>query len=163
MCLRVLSIRFVLSLTALVLIAVGANLIGIGLFLVVRPFSRAIYRRLASQYVAIMWIDAMSLLLPGTTVCLTGDSDMPDGECNRTMIVDTMILHHSNAILLFSSVKRRVTELLTSRWLFPCGWLIIKGGRTLNVFLDLTFVCSHHVHLCHHRYQHRDSSSQPPV
>lgn len=80
MWLRVLSLRCVASVLAMILAAVGANLVGIGLFLVVRPFSRAIYRRLAAQYVATMWIDAMSLLLPSTTICISGDSDMPDGK-----------------------------------------------------------------------------------
>lgn len=56
-------------------------MIALALFLIVRPFSRTLYRRLAAQYVACMMIDALSLLLPGANIQITGDSDMPDGKC----------------------------------------------------------------------------------
>jgi len=58
----------------LVVSSIGANMMALALFLVVRPFSRSLYRRLVSQYVACMWIDALSLLLPGTNIHITGDS-----------------------------------------------------------------------------------------
>jgi hypothetical protein len=69
----------VLASTLLLLAGIGSNIIALALFLVVRPFSRALYRRLAAQYVACMLLDAMSILLPGANIQITGDSDMPDG------------------------------------------------------------------------------------
>lgn len=73
--------RFLLVAAALLASCVGANMMALALFLLVRPFSRSLYRRLVAQYVACMWIDALSLLLPGANIQITADSDMPDGAC----------------------------------------------------------------------------------
>lgn len=75
-----LSRRLIFVSVALFCSALGANIVALLCFLLIRPFSRALYRRLVAQYVACMWIDAMSLLLPGANIHITGDSDMPDGE-----------------------------------------------------------------------------------
>jgi hypothetical protein len=79
-----LSGRLIVVAVALVLSSVGANMISLGLFVVVRPWSRSLYRRLVANYVACTWIDAMSLLLPGANICITGDSDLPDGACRSS-------------------------------------------------------------------------------
>ncbi|EWM25944.1 hypothetical protein Naga_100695g3 [Nannochloropsis gaditana] len=71
---KYLTARLLLVSVALVVSSLGANLMALALFLVIRPFSRSLYRRLVSQYVACMWIDALSLLLPGTQIHITGDS-----------------------------------------------------------------------------------------
>ena len=76
---KYLTRRLIFVSIALVLSSIGANMMALALFLLVRPFSRSLYRRLVSQYVACMWIDALSLLLPGANIYITGDSDMPDG------------------------------------------------------------------------------------
>jgi hypothetical protein len=47
------------------------------MYLTIRPFSLAAYRRLASQLGASSILDALALLLPNTRICLSGDSDIP--------------------------------------------------------------------------------------
>lgn len=71
---RYMTRRLLFVSICLVVSSIGANMMALALFLVVRPFSRSLYRRLVSQYVACMWIDALSLLLPGTNIHITGDS-----------------------------------------------------------------------------------------
>eukprot|EP00531_Pseudo-nitzschia_arenysensis_P001782 CAMPEP_0116131814 /NCGR_PEP_ID=MMETSP0329-20121206/9209_1 /TAXON_ID=697910 /ORGANISM="Pseudo-nitzschia arenysensis, Strain B593" /LENGTH=534 /DNA_ID=CAMNT_0003626275 /DNA_START=60 /DNA_END=1664 /DNA_ORIENTATION=- len=43
----------------------------------VRPFSISAYRRLVDQIGTGSYLEAISLLLPNTRICLTGDSDVP--------------------------------------------------------------------------------------
>ncbi|KAM3570795.1 hypothetical protein VYU27_007133, partial [Nannochloropsis oceanica] len=73
------TLRLLFVSVCLVTSSIGANMMALALFLVIRPFSRSLYRRLVSQCVACMWIDALSLLLPGTNIHIAADSDMPDG------------------------------------------------------------------------------------
>jgi hypothetical protein len=47
------------------------------LYVSVRPFSEAMYRRLSAQMGWGSLLDAAALLLPNTTIYLTGDSDIP--------------------------------------------------------------------------------------
>jgi hypothetical protein len=89
--LKYLSRRFLLVACALVASCVGANMMALALFLLVRPFSRSLYRRLVAQYVACMWIDALSLLLPGANIQITADSDMPDGAWHGTVERDVVM------------------------------------------------------------------------
>mmetsp|Transcript_19579 Transcript_19579/g.48753 ORF Transcript_19579/g.48753 Transcript_19579/m.48753 type:complete len:507 (-) Transcript_19579:65-1585(-) len=46
-------------------------------YVFVRPFSIAAYRRLVDQIGTGSYLEAISLLLPNTRICLTGDSDVP--------------------------------------------------------------------------------------
>lgn len=47
------------------------------LYLIVRPFSVGVARRLSASLGAAAFLDAIALLLPNTTIYLTGDSDIP--------------------------------------------------------------------------------------
>jgi hypothetical protein len=47
------------------------------IYLIVRPFSVGMARRLSAQYGAAAFLDAIALLLPNTRIYLTGDSDIP--------------------------------------------------------------------------------------
>lgn len=47
------------------------------LYLIVRPFSVGMARRLSAQLGAAVFLDAIALLLPNTRIYLTGDSDIP--------------------------------------------------------------------------------------
>ena len=47
------------------------------LYVTVRPFSLATYRRWSCAWGMAPFLDAVSLLLPGTRLCWTGDSDVP--------------------------------------------------------------------------------------
>jgi hypothetical protein len=57
--------------------SLGVMTIVITLYLIVRPFSVAVYRRLANQIGVGSYLEAISLLLPNTKIYLTGDSDVP--------------------------------------------------------------------------------------
>jgi hypothetical protein len=46
-------------------------------YLIIRPFSVGMARRLSAQFGAAAFLDAMALLLPNTRIFLTGDSDIP--------------------------------------------------------------------------------------
>lgn len=48
------------------------------LYTFVRPFSVTLYRRLVNQIASVGYLEAISLLLPNTRICLTGDSDVPN-------------------------------------------------------------------------------------
>lgn len=47
------------------------------LFVTIKPFSETMYRRLGAQMGLGSFLDALALLLPNITICLTGDSDIP--------------------------------------------------------------------------------------
>ena len=55
----------------------GLMTVVVFLYLIVRPFSVTVYRRLVNQIGLGSYIEAVSLLLPSTRICLTGDSDVP--------------------------------------------------------------------------------------
>lgn len=88
--LKHLSRRVIIVSIALFCSALGANIVALICFLLIRPFSRALYRRLVAQYVACMWIDSMSLLLPGANIHITGDSDMPDGKSYTSEVTSSV-------------------------------------------------------------------------
>jgi cytoskeletal protein RodZ len=58
-------------------ISFGLWTVVILLYIIVRPFSITVYRRLANQIGLGSYLEAISLLLPNTRICLTGDSDVP--------------------------------------------------------------------------------------
>jgi hypothetical protein len=66
----------VTALLAAVCVA-GLSTIFVLLYVTVRPFSLPLYRRLAAQFGAASFVDALALLLPNTRIFLTGDSDVP--------------------------------------------------------------------------------------
>ena len=55
----------------------GTLTILVVVYLIVRPFSVGMARRLAAHIGAASFLDAIALLLPNTRICLTGDSDVP--------------------------------------------------------------------------------------
>jgi hypothetical protein len=55
----------------------GVVILVVLLYLIVRPFSISVYRRLANQLGLGSYLEAVALLLPNTKICLTGDSDVP--------------------------------------------------------------------------------------
>jgi hypothetical protein len=55
----------------------GVVILVVLLYLIVRPFSISVYRRLANQLGLGSYLEAIALLLPNTKICLTGDSDVP--------------------------------------------------------------------------------------
>ncbi|KAG7346138.1 acyltransferase family-domain containing protein [Nitzschia inconspicua] len=57
--------------------SLGVITIVILLYVIVRPFSLGVYRRLANQLGMGSYLEAIALLLPNTKICLTGDSDVP--------------------------------------------------------------------------------------
>ena len=57
-------------------ISFGLWLVVVLLFTFVRPFSVTAYRRLVDQIGTGSYLEAISLLLPNTRICLTGDSDV---------------------------------------------------------------------------------------
>jgi hypothetical protein len=55
----------------------GVLILVVLLYLMVRPFSISVYRRLANQLGLGSYLESVALLLPNTKICLTGDSDVP--------------------------------------------------------------------------------------
>jgi hypothetical protein len=58
--------------------SLGLVTVSIVFYLIVRPFSVAMARRLSAQIGAASFLDAIALLLPNTKIYLTGDSDVPN-------------------------------------------------------------------------------------
>lgn len=58
-------------------ISFGLWTIVVLMYTIVRPFSINAYRRLVDQIGTGSYLEAISLLLPNTRICLTGDSDVP--------------------------------------------------------------------------------------
>ncbi|CAM9638056.1 unnamed protein product [Chrysoparadoxa australica] len=71
----------------LALASLGAVMIAVCFYVVVRPWSRAYYRRMLCCVVAAPLMDAAVLLLPRTRVSITtGDSGMLDGLCPGVIV-----------------------------------------------------------------------------
>mmetsp|Transcript_8716 Transcript_8716/g.18840 ORF Transcript_8716/g.18840 Transcript_8716/m.18840 type:complete len:552 (-) Transcript_8716:40-1695(-) len=68
-------VDFVLG-AAAVWISFGLLTVVVLLYTFVLPFSVTVYRRLVNQIGAGSYLEAISLLLPNTRICLTGDSDV---------------------------------------------------------------------------------------
>lgn len=92
--------------------SIGLLTILILLYLIIRPFSVSMARRLAAHHGASCFIDAMALLLPNLRICLTGDSDVPSPVgtsilvCNHLMDGDWLtILMLGRCVGLRGSVK----------------------------------------------------------
>jgi len=61
------------------------------LYVTVRPFSHRSYRRLAAQFGASSFVDALALLLPNTRIYLTGDSDVPSPVGTSLMVSNHLV------------------------------------------------------------------------
>lgn len=100
--------------TGLAALVCSMSLIGIlvMLYLIVRPFSVSMARRLSATLGAASFLDALALLLPNTKIYLTGDSDIPSPVgtsvlvCNHVMDGDWYaILMLARCVGLKGSVK----------------------------------------------------------
>jgi Acyltransferase C-terminus len=78
--------------------ALGVITIVILLYLIVRPFSVSVYRRLSNQLGMGSYLEAIALLMPNTKICLTGDSDVPSPVGTSILVsnhvVDADWYHH---------------------------------------------------------------------
>ncbi|KAL3906481.1 MAG: hypothetical protein SGILL_009254, partial [Bacillariaceae sp.] len=78
--------------------ALGVITIVVLLYLIVRPFSVSVYRRLANHLGMGSYLEAVALLLPNTKICLTGDSDVPSPVGTSILVsnhvVDADWYHH---------------------------------------------------------------------
>eukprot|EP00980_Cylindrotheca_fusiformis_P006272 scaffold1340_cov122-Cylindrotheca_fusiformis.AAC.15 len=74
-----------------VMTAFGMATILICLYLVVRPFSVPVARRLSAQLGASSWLDSLALLLPNVTIKLTGDSDVPSPVGTSILVSNHMM------------------------------------------------------------------------
>lgn len=61
------------------------------LYIIVRPFSVSIARRLSAQVGAASFLDAMALLLPNTKIYLTGDSDIPSPVGTSVLVCNHLV------------------------------------------------------------------------
>lgn len=71
--------RLIMAGSALAMASTGALIIALCLYMTVRQWSRAHYRRMMCSYVAAPLIDAAALLLPRARVVVADDGDMLDG------------------------------------------------------------------------------------
>ena len=86
-----LQLRTLAAMGVAALCAVGLlTLLGI-LFITVRPFSKPTYRRLSATLAASVFLDAMALLAPDMTICLTGDSDVPSPVGASVMVCNHLL------------------------------------------------------------------------
>lgn len=86
-----LQLRTLAAMGVAALCAVGLlTLLGI-LFISVRPFSKPTYRRLSATLAASVFLDAMALLAPDMTICLTGDSDVPSPVGASVMVCNHLL------------------------------------------------------------------------
>uniref|UniRef100_A0A7S4QH82 Acyltransferase C-terminal domain-containing protein n=3 Tax=Ditylum brightwellii TaxID=49249 RepID=A0A7S4QH82_9STRA len=97
------------------------------LYLVVRPFSSTVYRRLAASIGASYMIDALSLILPNTRLYLTGDSDIPSPVgtsllvCNHVWDGDWWsILMLGRCIGLRGTIKAFLRDEVFRNWATDC-------------------------------------------
>jgi hypothetical protein len=72
--------------------AFGMATILVCLYLVVRPFSVPMARRLSAQMGASSWLDALALILPNIKIKLTGDSDVPS-PVGTSILVSNHMMH----------------------------------------------------------------------
>lgn len=80
----------VLAIVAIVS-AFGMGTILVCLYLVVRPFSVPLARRLSAQTGAASWLDALALILPNIKIKLTGDSDVPSPVGTSILVSNHMM------------------------------------------------------------------------
>jgi len=69
----------------------GLMTILVVLYVTVRPFSRSTYRRLSCAWGLAPFLDAVSLLLPGTRLCWTGDSDVPSPIGSAVLVANHVV------------------------------------------------------------------------
>lgn len=78
--------------------SLGVITIVVLLYLIIRPFSVSVYRRLANQLGMGSYLEAIALMLPNTKICLTGDSDVPSPVGTSILVsnhvVDADWYHH---------------------------------------------------------------------
>ena len=63
---------------AAIVCSMGLLTVFVLIYIIVRPFSVGMARRLSAQIGAAAFLDAIALLLPNTQIYLTGDSDVPN-------------------------------------------------------------------------------------
>ncbi|CAJ1969676.1 unnamed protein product [Cylindrotheca closterium] len=80
--------------------AFGMATIVLCLYLIVRPFSVSIARRLSAQLGASSWLDALSLIMPNVQIKLTGDSDIPSPVGTSILVSNHMMDGDWFAILM---------------------------------------------------------------
>lgn len=108
---------------------IGAVMISAALLVLLRPWSRAMYRRLVAQYVSCMWVDAMTLIFPSAQIHITVDSDMPDSISTGIVVANHQyemdwwyMLMVTRLLGLHGNVKVVVKEELKQTPLL--GWLL---------------------------------------
>jgi len=80
--------------------AFGMATIVVCLYLIVRPFSVSIARRLSAQLGASAWLDALALIMPNVQIKLTGDSDIPSPIGTSILVSNHMVDGDWFAILM---------------------------------------------------------------
>ncbi|CAM9237592.1 unnamed protein product [Pylaiella littoralis] len=128
------QVKMVVALVALAVAALGALLVGVCLYLTVRPWGRGTYRRLLCSQLAAPLVDSAALLLPRTRVRVTGDSDMLDGLCPCVIVSNAFpgssflgldcwaILMVARAVGAHGYLKVLVSERLTNAPVL--GWIL---------------------------------------
>lgn len=71
--------------------AAGLMTILVVLYVTVRPFSKATYRRLAAAWGGAAFLDALTLLVPNCRICLTGDSDVPSPVGSSVLVANHVV------------------------------------------------------------------------
>lgn len=72
------------------------------LYVTVRPFSLSAYRRLSCTWGFAPFLDAISILLPGTRICWTADSDIPSPISSAVLVANHVIATDWWALFLVS-------------------------------------------------------------
>lgn len=80
--------------------AFGMATIVLCLYLIVRPFSVSMARRLSAQLGASAWLDALALIMPNVQIKLTGDSDIPSPVGTSILVSNHMMDGDWFAILM---------------------------------------------------------------
>jgi len=91
MAILLLQLRTLAAMAIAALCAVGLVTLLAILSITVRPFSKPTYRRLSATLAASAFLDAMALLTPDMTICLTGDSDVPSPVGASVMVCNHLL------------------------------------------------------------------------
>ena len=128
-----LQLRTLIAMGIALLCALGLITLLVMLSIAVRPFSKPTYRRLSATLAASAFLDAMALLAPDMTVCLTGDSDVPSPVGASVMVCNHLLngdwwamLMLGRCVGLRGSVKvflrnEMVVSALGLNSFLPCG------------------------------------------
>ena len=69
----------------------GMMTVLVALYVTVRPFSLSTYRRLTCAWGLAPFLDAISLLLPSTRICWTGDSEVPSPIGSAVLVANHVV------------------------------------------------------------------------